>query len=548
MSRYELNKLTDIVMKTAKTVFDNEKFPVGVLAVRARRLADCYPRDNTAVGMYQFLNKRAAKSRDLFITRNELQNVYNKLFTTKNKFAQEFKTELGLVEDNKVTKMTRNPNEGYNIDTDYGRVVNPVLAEQLSAVLDKKPLNLYSGVAAKSAQKSCAYELNSHGALPKKINVVAGQSDILICKATYDTPKGQAHALIPVELKGDQALLPSMFLASAGFVSLNMDNLQIHLQATAGKQFKVNTQNLLQKISDVKNGKTSPVSSVEQMVMKVTASSETPATHDANAILYQEVDPVQIDVATPKLEEPKEFQGIGEYLSSSAGDAEFRFGKATVELGRKLIANELSQSGFSNSQVVVSDSGEDNIRYAIAIDNRFGFKVNTKIETRSNGSRVHLPKVLIAGGNIYEFSRDGLDSMLASANTDPVALAKTSPMYDEKPSDLVDKIRLAMQSQNYLAAEEALHVLKQSNNEQAYKSGYSLYIGGLNGKTAIEKSNCSMPVQTRASKYLTCSHTGLPLSKVYQDEYGHCRPLYRRGMENSSDGGGSFLTSKILFE
>jgi len=165
-----------------------------------------------------------------------------------------------------------------------------------------------------------------------------------------------------------------------------------------------------------------------------------------------------------------------------------------------------------------------------------------------NGKRVHVPSVLVVAGSLYEFNKAGLSKLLASNNTDPVALAKTSPMYDEKPSDLVERIRVAMKDQNHVAAEDALHVLKQSGNEHAYKSGYNTYVNGLGNQKQVEESTCSASFHTQASKYLVCSHTGLPVHKVYQDDNGHCRPLYRRGMENSSDGGAFLTTSKIYFQ
>src|SRR3972149_5847281 len=59
MSRYELNKISNVVMKAAKAVYDKEKFPIGVLAVRARKLAHIYPTDTTVVGCSNFLTKRA---------------------------------------------------------------------------------------------------------------------------------------------------------------------------------------------------------------------------------------------------------------------------------------------------------------------------------------------------------------------------------------------------------------------------------------------------------------------------------------------------------
>jgi hypothetical protein len=113
---------------------------------------------------------------------------------------------------------------------------------------------------------------------------------------------------------------------------------------------------------------------------------------------------------------------------------------------------------------------------------------------------------------------------------------------------LVDAVRDAMASQNHLKAEDALHVLKTSGDEVAYKTAYNLYISGLNVKTASaeEKTECQAQVKTAHSKYMICSHTGLTVNKVYQDKYGNCQPLYRRGMDDSSEGG-FFTNSRVTF-
>ena len=243
MSRYELNKINNVVMKAAKALYDNEKFVVGVLATRATKLAETYPTDPTVVGCSNFLNKRA-HSGDVWITRAEFKNVYNRLYSNNNKFASEFKDELGLVEHDPRKIMQRDQHEGENlVASAYEQLGDSLLSEQLEAALDKRTdFKLYSTETAKSAQKTCARELNSFGALPKKLSVVAGQSDIIICQATYETPKGHSSVLIPVEIKEGHALAPGMFLSLGGFVSLNKTTLQEHLRATAGKSFQIDVQ------------------------------------------------------------------------------------------------------------------------------------------------------------------------------------------------------------------------------------------------------------------------------------------------------------------
>ncbi len=549
MSRHDFNRVTDIVMKTAKALYDNEKFFVGQLAVRADRIAQAYPHDPTSVGFANFLKKRAAVSGAVFITRAELKDVYNKLYYPNNKLAQHFKDELGLVEEPKRNIMRRDPKEGEELVAEaYARCADQHLSEQLTAAFEGKAPKTYSSELAKDAQRTCARELNLCGLLPKNVDVVAGQDDLLICRATYDTPKGHCHVLIPVEVQNKKALIPSFFLTTGGFVDLNAKHVKEHIKTTAGKAYQVDVQQLLRVLADAKNGSgAKPMSDVERIVMKTAAAKETPASHDMNAVLYKEasvIDPPSPNLETPVLPDTEKFAAR---LSSDKGVAEFTFGKDTVEMGRGLINQELRAAGHRNSQIAVSGVTKDSITYSVSVDGGFGFTVPVKAAR----GQVETPKVVVASGRVFEFSPEGIGELLSTAETNPVASAQASPLNARKPSSLVEEVRMALAAGNHEKAEEALHVLKNSGDAVAYQAGYVAFVEGLSGramkKEASAESKCSAPIKVATSKYVLCSHTGLPLHKVYQDEQGNCLPLYRKQMKESSEGA-SFLHSKVYFE
>ena len=289
MSRNDFNRVADIVKKTAQHLHDNEKFFVTQLATRAEIVAQAFPHDPTSVGFANFLTQRSAVPGVVFITRAELKDVYHKLYYPRNKIAEHFKSELDITEVPRTNLMRRDPHEGENlVDAAYERCADSYLSEQLTAAFDKKPHNRYSGELAKDAQRTCARELNLCGLLPKRVDVVAGQEDLLICRATYDTPKGPCHVLIPVEVQNNKALIPSFFLTTAGFVSLNAKFIKDHLKRTAGKTYQVDVQQLLKAISAAKNNTgTKPLNDVERIVMKTASAQGTPASHTLNGILYR---------------------------------------------------------------------------------------------------------------------------------------------------------------------------------------------------------------------------------------------------------------------
>lgn len=526
-----LEQLQKIVTKAAKALYDNEKFVLAGLAVRAHKVAEVFPTDQTVVSMANFLSKRAG-TQD-FITRSELKEVYNRLYTQNNKFAEHFSAELGAVsEEPKARVFKRDANEGTDlVQKAYEEMVDPILSNALASAFDKNiPLKAYSNKVAKKAEAMCAFELQTYKLPVKKIETVAGQSDLMICKATYETPKGNAFVLVPVEIKEEEALLPTVFLSTAGFLDLEEKALQDHVFKTAGQSYKVNVQEVLKAVASVKNGTVKPLNEVEQALMKVRASKETPVNFTVNAILQQSVEAPIKDIEEPLVKADPEVESFAKSLASSAGVAEFTLGKNAVEAGRNLIARSLKDWGYA-PQVSVAKSDADTIFYAVAVDHRAGFTVPVKVVKGHSQA----PKMIVTSSGVAEFSAEGISSVLASGESNSQMMAMASPLYALKASDLVEEVYQAMLDNNYIKAEEALTVLNNGNDSKAYQTAFEVYSAGLAGKlTKKSESSCKMPLKTAHSQYVVCGHTNLPLHKVYQDKYGDCQPLYRKAIDSSS--------------
>jgi len=549
MSSHEWFELNDIVNKAAKALRDNEQLPLEVLAVKARKLAEAYPADQTSVSIYNFLNKRAS-SGQLFMRRSELREVYGKLATSNNKFSEHFAEEFGLEKQAARNVMVRDPKEGQDlVQGAYDSQANPILSNQLKAAFDKDvPYMPYSEKVAKDAKRTCAHELNCCGALPKKTSVVAGKEDVLICKATYDTPAGEAHVLIPVEISGDKTLMPSMFLSQDGFVEITAKALEDHIKKTAGKSFRVDVQMLLNDITEAKRGPQKEMTELERIVMAASADAETPNTHTVNAVLYQEVDPAAPNVETPEFEQSDEVQEFAKALTSAAGVAEFVFGREAVERGRSSVKLAMASAGYKNTQIGISDTDDNTIFYAVSTDGANGFTVPVKVANKVP----QVPGVAVSSAGVFDLSSDGVGELL-SQGADSSTAAKASSLYYMKPAQLIEQIRQSLSEGNYKTAEEALNVLKSTGDDTAYRTGYAAYVAGLKGdlkKEAAVQCKCAATVKSPNSKYLICSHTGLPVHQVYQDENGDCKPMYRKSMSETSDGGEdvTFLHSKVFLD
>lgn len=533
MSFYELNK---IMGKAATALHDSEKFPVGILAVRARKVSETFPSDPTVVAMCNFLTKRA--SSEPLISRAELRSVYHKLYSQNNHFGSIFSEELGIAQLPKAKIMHREASEGKNLTQEaYTNLADPTLSNALSEVFDPKGVyRPYSVDLAKSAARTCLHELTRF-VPPKKIDVVAGQADLLICQAAYETPKGWCNVLVPIEVKKGTALLPTVFLNKIGFVDLTKENLESHILETSGKNFSVNVEKLLEVVALAKNGGKRSLSNMEMIIAKAKAAKGDAHT---SGILYQEVDSPQLAVETPRLPEADEF---ATRLANTSGIAEFKFGKTIVDVGRSILRQSLKEFGYTHANIAVANVDESTIYFAASVDNKVAFKIPMKIV----GKDIQYPQLIISAGNIYEFSKSGIDGILSTEDVDTKMLAAASPAYGLKSSELVEQVYSSMNEGNLLKAEDALAVLQQSEDVASFKEAFAIYQAGLGNKikTASQKSCCAKQRKVAYSKYVICGHTNLPTHKVYQDQNGDCQPLYRKDIGEAE--GGSFLHSKVYF-
>jgi hypothetical protein len=192
--------------------------------------------------------------------------------------------------------------------------------------------------------------------------------------------------------------------------------------------------------------------------------------------------------------------------------------------------------------VQVVDADESNVYFAVKADAQKAFKLPVKIALK----QIQAPKVVIAEGNLYPFNSEGINKLLNETSGDVNMLAATSACYELKPAELIEQVRVAMLNENLAAAEDALTVLQTKNDPTAYKIAFDMYLEGMNGGLKAEgESKCSSPIKVAHSKHLHCSHTNLPVHKVFQDQLGQCLPLYRKHLQASSEGA-YFLNARIL--
>lgn len=528
-------------LKTIASSLENkEKFLIAPLAIRLTRAATENPGDQTIISVASYLQKRAQK--DSFISRSELDDVYSKFYTTNNRCAEYLPNELSKkAELPEPAPMIRHEQEGSLMDGINSKL-DQGLVNSLHSVFDKDaPFKSWSNETEEAAKTACLREIGTYDFQPVLVKVVAGSEDALLCQATYETPKGKSNVIVPVELSGGKALLPTLFVNDKGFHNLSEESLGLHIASDAGKKYRVNADAILEIVRTAKHGVEEPQNEVERIVALASVNKETPASHDANSI-FAEIDSVSSILETKPTEESELFASR---LGSTKGIAEFTHGKAAVDAGRNLLLKSLAGFGYK-AQVSVVDVDNDHVVYAASLGTS-GIKVPVKFE---KGLPVY-PSIALAGGEVGTFDSTGVADLFSKS--DASVAASGSEFVGNRPSDLIDSVKSAMNSGNLEKAEDALNVLANSGDHGSFKYAFELYHSSLKDgtqpvvKTASDGHKCSMQIKTANSQHVLCGHLNLPLHKVCQNDNGECLPLYRKNLEHS-DTDVRFITSKVYFE
>lgn len=527
------------LLKTAQAINNSDTFLVGNLLSKTAQLAEIHPYDITTLGMLDVFEKKLDKQP--VISRSELRNLYQTLYTNNNKFAQAFQEELGFAPEVEKQLPEEKP------DLDVFAETDKVLVKNLESVLNKEnKLFSYSDKIANQTEEFVAFNLNKIEAPPKTVEVIAGNANLLIARACYESPKGEVSALIPVDVINNMPVMAGCFVGENGLEKLSKDTLINHLKTTAGKSLKVNAEQVLNYISNYGN-----INEVELAVQKMkTASLNNNFTLDHLGLVYsnpEELFKSASEIEMPQYELPEELSGFAKQLSTTAGEAELIFGKQNVESARNVLSKQLKSLGF-NCQLGIANLTKDHVVFAAKLDHAKAVNIPIKIAN----NQVFLPTIAIANGEIAEFSKEGLSSLIEN-NTDNKALMYASSHAELTSQEVLISLAQALKEENLLKAEDALHALAFLDQE-SFNIGNEMYMSALAGdfkKAASlnhdEHSKCSAPITDKNSKYLVCSHTNLPIHKVYQDKFGHCRPMHRKGNEDGEKSP-QFSTYKIFWE
>lgn len=531
-----VDKIQQLVGDLAKAMNANEKLATSLVAARLSKAANAYPQDKT-IGMVSRVVQDLSH-RNAFMRKSELKSLYHQYHTVGTKFAELFQDELGEAPaEPTVTTYQRDE----SVQANPYEVGDQVLANALESAFDKHiPLKMYSQPVATKALKSVGTTLDAWNLRPTELSVGSGNDKFIVIKADYETPKGITSFYVPVEVAKNEVVDPEVFMGNTGPEDLNHTTIKAYLTQQAGRTSKIGAGDILAALTAATSAKRE-VSAAELALTRLNATrqgkSEFAGSPDMWLGMKVEAAP-KPDVELPKSDE---FFSFEKEFTSPKGLAAFRFGAEKVAAARTHIVRELQSLGFATPQVLVTGNDENTIHFGVSLDTgKVAFTVPVKV-VKGN---VQKPTVLLCNGSLASFDKEGINSLVSQNKYDSKVASVASTMASLKPSEILNGLREAVESGNHAKAEDALNVLANCGDQRAYDVGFQLYMAAMAGhKTATTK--CSKMIKSAVSEYPVCTHTGLPINKVYQDKDGHCRPLYRQGMDETYEGA-SFINAKIF--
>ena len=528
-----IQDLKRFVDEVSKKLAEQEKFFTAKLATRLGKAAQEYSDDPTIVQMASFLSSRSNNGGHL-ISKAELTDVYNRLWTHNTKCASLLTEELGENPNNlkPSRKLEHSADEGSIMQDIYSKYADRRLVSELQSAFDKiayyRP---YDPTIAKKAEILCKEALPGNPI----IDTVGGEDFAILCRAGYETPKGRTDILIPVEIVSNRALPPTVFLSVDGFTSISKENVEDQIQITAGKKFSINKDDVLEAVRRVKfAASVNEVDDVDRAVMKLKLKVAS-VTNTPEGIFYQQVDQHVEDIKVPETEEVKTFAAE---LGSATGSAAFIFGKTNVEASHNMVKAKLSNCGFKDATIKLASVSDDSLTYAVSVG-KSGFKVPVKIANK----KAIEPMIIIAAGQIEEFTYDGIVEAIES--NDQVSNASALGLDLKSPRELISIIENACENKDFKSASAAIAALELTGDEIALKHAVAMFTGYLSGDLKKEAKPQLKTIKVGGN--VVEATTGLPIDKVYVDNNGVVQAKYRQNIEVTEDNmAAGFMHNKIL--
>lgn len=472
---------------------------------RFQKTAAVYPQDTVINAMARNIEQLAQKYPGELISQSDIETLYNQLIGL-NASGTKFREVLGdLLLSEKYTPTKDNSNFiNTNRDTSED-VLSYDLDKNIQAELNQafsKHQDKYDPHKALAAKKKVEAQLVSFGYNNCKVNIVQGDSKILVFSADVDTNRGKVRVFIPTSAEGTQ--YPDCFIAG-------------------------------NRIEDL----TAPI--FASYLANITKTATLPSIQEN-------------DIKMPKVETPNDLKAFASEIEENVMEVSVGFPQAAVRLTKKMLVAELDSMGFKGTQIRVAAPTNDGFICEAMINTSNG-KSTIEIPIEMHGNTPLFPSVFAKGDYVANFDKASLTAFAMSN------IVSSSESISRQVSD-VDSMDLGQLSNlivnaalkgDFDSCNDALTVIGEKYDGETYRRVIADYHKMLldleetknNIKLAYDDRDQFMT--TPNSIYPIHIKLGRPVNELIRDENGiyHLKSSYA-SRKNQKAEGVLFNTAKIL--
>jgi len=401
MSELTKKAALEELRKLAEQVFLNERkvYTVGNLKQRFLSTAEAYRQDQTIQQVARVIATMADKNPITEVTSNDIHNMMNTFYVPNTNFRQEFGD---LLEEEQVS--TRKQSARLDFHGDY-RALDE-LSESVAEV-DETDLNSLDHMSDTLIDPSLEYstldeptiryaatlveeEIKNCGIKKSGLQLKYKTPDMLVYKASLRTAAGEVEVFIPVELKDNNPLIPQVMSTTDSVYTLDVSGIQ-SLSQDFSKKALIHKAQSADKM---------------RMDMGMYDEMRSDSIGSVEVDEFEEYSQKEVHLGVDEIET---------ILKDAVIRKESKFGISTIDYGRDLVAVELNDIGYKNSQVQFAGDTENGLLYDAVINTDQGkFKIQVPVEA-SKGMLL-TPSEFISSDKGYLLSQASLRQAVKDGN------------------------------------------------------------------------------------------------------------------------------------
>lgn len=480
-----MNNEVETIQQLAKLIDTNDfkVYPVCSLLNRFSSVENQFRYDQVIRNVQQVLEKKAFDHSDAVISAEELSRIANQFATLgsvenfKNVFADVLPETIVIEDDSakKATAMRHSYSDdsvrsfevstGLEVSEDEPLTLDvPQVYAGLFDKVDRRYGYLASPELVRRGQYLAEDELRNAGH-SAKVKFALSNEDTLLYTASISTDFGRKQIFVPVEMKQDQVLYPTVF-------------------ATDKKIYELSKFGMDQFLNEVK------VSFFETQVKAAGLHRDTLFSNTIREM--KKGAGLEVDENTTletKVKLPTELADLGTMLENIGMQQSSKYTRDQISAATRVVSDEIRKCGY-NSRLTFAGDNEIGMSIAATVEAPEGkFEVIVPVPVTASGILFPSKFVAAVGEAPIPLSSLGFKTFITSSQAKMIPVRYSSEMVSLDFNSLRRIIHTATIQKDYITAEQALNVISDKYGEESHVKALADYQGWLLGGSLDFKDN-----------------------------------------------------------